>query len=292
MSEWMQGVPFDWFDESALSDEEAALLLQTRAYVAQKCTGRAKKPVFLLPRHVVKGPWHLPDEAERINRELGRLALMEHWLCPEGFSQVALPKLFPHRGNQCVYLVTPALYEAPGDGTLEGLAMWDIATSSRSASRFGPRWLDVVARETVGVVRVTDRVQVDPDYLSANPGIWEHLMHRFLLKCGDSGLHNMLVHPACERPVGLDVDENRNVDNERDDEWLSLFFKSRPARRLVPLIEQSWVVHREVIGGIVRHLQQRVFDQRTGELIKMHQLDVSDLSERMARLVQLSGMES
>lgn len=284
MSSWRQGVPEEWFDKDILSQEEADLLKKPRAIVAQKCTGRSKKPVFLLPDKVVKGPWHLPFEKERLNRELGRLALMSYWLSEHEYTNILLPVLYPHEENQRIYLVTPALYKAPGDGTLRGLASWEVATSSRSASAVGPKWLDVIDRSTLGVVRVSDRVGQDPIYVLEQPGVWEHLLHRYILECGDSGLHNMLVAPETHRPVGLDVDEQRNTNNEVTGDWVSCLFKRAPAKRTMPWLERSWRAHQELLRDVIAALTSKAHDDTSTSIARRHDLDHSAMLKRIGKL--------
>ena len=259
-----------------MTTEEAVILLAEKGHVAQKCTGGAKKPVFLFPDKVVKGPWRLPEDAERLNRELGRALLMRHWALPETECPVLLPCLFAHNENQRVYLVTDALYPLPSNEN-----RWVVESVSKSVSKVGPRILEVISRESTGVVRVSDRVRKQPTFLFEAPEIWEHLIHRCLLKCGDSGLHNMMIQPSTDRVVGVDLDENRNTAREDPSDWTSLLFKSRPAKKLLPFLEQSLEIHREYIARLIGYLEKRCFDSRTSQILQEHGLVRGNWSERL-----------
>ena len=269
MHEKKYGVPSFWYQEDALSFEESERLVADTAQVAQKCTGRYKKPVFLFPDKVVKGPWTLPKDCGRLNRELGRAALMRYWaLHPPG---VLRPALFERSGGG-VYLVTPALFLSP-----TSQRPWEIESRCRSVSEVGPRNLEVVARRSLGVVRVSDRVKKDPSYLLDTPEVWEHLIHRYLLRCGDSGLHNMLVRPTDDRAIGLDLDENRHTSREDPRNIFSLLFKSPPAKKLRPVLQKSLLAQREAIDAILTRLKCIHDDKKSRQTLEGHGLIAVDV---------------
>jgi len=275
----MEGVPSYWFREGLLTEEESSALLAERGRVAQKCTGGAKKPVFLFPDKVVKGPWHLPIDALRLNRELGRSALMRHWALPETECAVLEPALFAHPDNESVYLVTPALYPKPMSPDA-----WEVESVSRSVSKVGPRILEVISRASTGVIRVSDRVRKEPGYLLHSPEIWEHLIHRCILECGDSGLHNMMVAPDTDKAVGVDLDEMRNTHREKPNEWMTLLFKSPPARKLHPYLQESLDKYQSHIKEVLRRLEGRCFDERSGQILQEHNLQEGNWQERIGWL--------
>lgn len=272
-----KGLPAGWYVDDCLTSEEAETLLQPVAQVAQKCTGRAKKPVFLLPDKVVKGPWHLPYEANRLRRELGCAALMKHWALPEHPKPVLQASLYEHTATARVYMVTGALYPAP-----TAAAPWEIESDSRSVPGVGPRRLLVVSRASTGVVRVSDRLREEPGYLLDAPEVWEHLIHRCLLQCGDSGFHNMLIDPLSERAVGIDLDEKRR-DCDADD-WVSMLFKRPPARKLWPMMAASLEVHKATIEAIFARLEERCEDDVSDTIVAQHQLVRGDWGAQIRQL--------
>jgi hypothetical protein len=265
-----------WFRDGVLSEEMWRALGAERAVVAQKCTGRAKRPVFLFPSAVVKGPWRPEEDADRLNRELGRAALMRYWALPSTPCAVLESCVCEHPQTGDVYLVTPALYAPP-----TAARPWVFEGVFRSASAYGPRWLEVVSRASVGVVRVADRVREQPHYLDDAAEVWEHLIHRFLLGCGDSGLHNMLINPANDRAVGVDLDEHRGDERLDPSDWRSLLFKRLPARALMPVIEGSWRAHRPILAAILTQLDARCLDAHSLALLHLHDLDLALVTERL-----------
>lgn len=273
-------IPLRWFQGGALSEEEAFALLQPTALVAQKCTGRSKKPVFLFPTKVVKGPWLFPTDRDRLLRELGRSALMEYWALPENPCPVVPPRLFQCPKTGGVYLVTPALYPPPTE-----VKPWVIESESRSVSGVGPAILRVVGRASTGVIRVSDRVAEEPSYLLKHPAIWEHLSHRHLLHCGDSGLHNMLVRASDDHPVGIDLDENRGDPTAPlEPSWEILLFKKPPAKGLFPILLQSLKQYQGTLARILSSLEAKIADTTTAGLLAEHRLHLHGPEARLQAL--------
>ncbi|MEL6182376.1 MAG: hypothetical protein AAFS10_25695, partial [Myxococcota bacterium] len=248
---------------------------------AQKCTGKAKKPVFLFAHHVVKGPWRLPKDGARLSRELGRAAVMRAWARPEHPDTVLKPSLLRHPDTQGVYLVTDALHRPETEDH-----PWVIEAESVSVSLVGPRTLQVVSRASTGVVRVSDRVKAEPEYLQAHPEVWEHLVHRCLLGCGDSGLHNMLVRPSDDRAIGVDLDENRRLQtlDELPEAWMGLLFKSRPSRKTRDALERARQTHHRWLVGLIAHLGQVCDDDVTRALFEEHGLEPRETQAILARI--------
>lgn len=277
MKSWMQGIPELCFDQNCLTEAEQQALLAPVATVAQKCTGRAKKPVFLFPTKVVKGLWFLSQEGDRVRvqRELGRTALISAWALPNNPCPVVVPRVFAEASQKAVYLVWEALYPAP---TPE--RPWEIESRSQSVSAVGPRTLEVVSRASNGVVRVSDRAKQEPAYLIAAFGIWEHLVHRCLLQCGDSGLHNMLVHPTYDCVVGVDLDEWRNRAEQRDS-WWSLLFRKPPAKKWMGYLEQGVQTYAEELQALLAHLRIQSKSATSIRLAVAHDVSMSSWSQRL-----------
>ena len=208
-------------DASALTEVEVARLRRDPGIVAQKCTGKAKRPVHLMPDKVVKGPWRRAEDRAPLLREIGRATLMRQW-ATEGGATVLEPTLWSDPdAPEHVYVVTRALY------TSDALDSASISDPVKSASGFGPSQLEVVDRASLGVERVSDLARRDPDVLVRHPEVFEHLIHRFLLGVGDSGLHNMLLVDSVV--VGVDLDERRGSWPSTGP-WMDLLFKAKPAK--------------------------------------------------------------
>jgi hypothetical protein len=276
-------IPPQWIDPHCLDDEAQAFLRADPALVAQKCTGTKKKPVFLMRSHVVKGPWRWPADGFRLLRELGRSALMRFWARPDHPCPVLQPKLWPDAAQLGdFYLVTPALYTTTPE-------QWVIETQSASVSEVGPRTLRVVSRPSVGVLRVSDYMHNDDSYLMSHPEVLEHLIHRALLLCGDSGLHNMIVsarHQAVA--VGIDLDENRG-QFELPQDWIGCLFKAPPARALVPLLDAARQKHQAWLSEMWNQLYPKLNSDQTHSLIQAHGLSplTQDLLARAKHLEQV-----
>jgi hypothetical protein len=263
-------------DAEALDDGEVELLRRDPGVVAQKCTGRAKRPVHLMPRKVVKGPWRLVEDRAPLLREVGRAALMRQWATPDG-AAVLEPALWPDDASPGhVYVVTRALY------TPEALEGADVSAPVSSASGFGPRQLEVVDRASLGVERVSDLARRDPEVLVRHPEVFEHLIHRFLLGAGDSGLHNMLLVDGVV--VGVDLDERRGSWPARGP-WMELLFKATPARALHPYLARALDEGWRVIDACVTHLIDAVDARETQEVIDAAGLElVEDAAEALEAL--------
>lgn len=278
-------IPVRWFKTDALSEEEAKGVLKDVAWVAQKCTGRAKKPVFLFPTKVVKGPWDLEKDAHRLRREFACVEWMNAWTLSKESIPVLTPSLYIHPKNQKGYVVYPALYA--GQAHPEE---WVLQSESRSVSNVGPRILKVATRESLKVVRVRDRVQKMPEYLLNHPEIWEHLIHRYVLECGDSGLHNMMIDPNTDCAIGVDLDERRNVENEDSKHWMSLLFKAAPAKKIQPYLIESLALHQAFILDVIEHILRCFQTSETQSLAEEYMWKTEHWEERVHQLcVSLYG---
>jgi len=263
-------------DEDALTEEDIARLRRDPGLVAQKCTGRAKRPVHLMPERVVKGPWRLDEDRAPLLRELGRAHLMRSWAIPDG-SWVLESVLWPDPLSPGdVFVVTPALY------TPDALAGAEVSEPVKSASGFGPRMLEVVDRASLGVVRLSDAARRDPEVLVRHPELFEHLIHRFLLGAGDSGLHNMLLVDSVV--VGVDLDERRGSWPSTGP-WMDLLFKAKPAKALHPYLARSLAQGWDVVDACLTHLAAEIDSEPTREVIEAAGLDlVADASDALEAL--------
>ncbi|MBU51559.1 MAG: hypothetical protein CL920_22945 [Deltaproteobacteria bacterium] len=273
-------IPKKWFVEDGLCEDELRMLHADVGTVAQKCTGKAKKPVFLFPDKIVKGPWRPEREHQRINRELGRSELMACWSLPEYPSTVLQPSCFAEIPTGDVYLVWPALYPS------EQAEKWVFQPVCRNVSAVGPRQLRVVERASTGVIRVSDHVKKQPRYLFEHPECWEHLMHRYVLQAGDSGLHNMLIRPSDRRCIGIDYDENRKDDAHCDD-WFEMMFKAKPAKSIMPALLESLQVHREHLRVVLTRLEESCASKECQAIAEAHGLSFQLWGQRVARMKEV-----
>jgi len=274
-------LPETWFSDDVLSADDVERLEAPRALVAKKCTGRAKKPVLLFEHMIAKGPWRTYADQRRLRRALGRVALMRHWATDAYPDVVRAPRIFRHP-NGDLYWVEPALYDPP-----DPKHPWRIEEECASASSVGPRILQIVSNTSTRVVNVGHRARVQLTYLDNHPEVWEHLIHRFLVGCGDSGLHNMLVCPASQDAVGIDLDENRSTRPRKPSAafpWLRMLFRKSPSARILSLLEASRVRHRALLAQTLEHLRQRARDATSQQLAVCYHQDLSDVEARLDAL--------
>lgn len=227
--------------------------------LAQRVTSPHKVPTWLLPDKVVKGPY----PADSV---VPRLVVARHALhAALGNPCVLRPRI---RGEYVVYRYVgePVALDGP---VLEADYQWrGVAT----------RVLDRAAFPTVQASRHDDLDGIAGRVLF-------HLAVCYALGSGDVGLWNILVHPASDRVVGIDMEDFRMHVPEPPDTLLRALFTRPPARKHAAALN-TYIAHRaeELAGKLQAALAAAQDLHTTAPVLRV---SPETIQQRLRTLLQL-----
>ena len=216
----------------------------------QQCTSKWKNPTYMLAKYVIKGPFPInSSRIEKIRYFQKELAKMNH-MC-----HVPV-QLYCDKNNQ-IWSCSPNLGNLPEKKNLK----WGIIHKWSGQEGF------IIPRDgNADVTRATD-------YLKTHNGqmpslecwrqLFQHLIDRFLIGAGDSGLWNILmVKDENEQygVFGVDMEENRG--NLEATNALEMFFSGKRgfAKKYLPNVKKAFLACYDqliVAGGYERSIQAK-----------------------------------
>ena len=228
--------------------------------VAQRCTSKHKPPTKITGRLVVKGPYTVESRAVRLVQY--RTSRLLAWGAEPTTVPVSIQR---DEATGYQYLVFPVL---PGS----------IARRCQNVVYYQwhlPRGSPAM-RPGVGYVAVrhpSDAWQqgselVKSQFDSITDAMWlatfQHLLLRFVLGCGDSGLWNMLMCPSRDMVYGFDLEDVRKQSLSDASTVLRAMFPSRSVPKA--FVQRLKAKIRSLVAALTSWLRSRHQQARSSSL--------------------------